>query len=222
MNQRAVLAEFVSTFALVLVGGGSVVVNDLSGGALGLIGIALANGIVLMTMIYATGHISGAHINPVVTIVMLVTRNIDGKNALGYIIAQLFGATAAAFLLSAVFAGLPANLTLSVPDLAPSVSVGSGILIEILLTFILVFVIFGTSVDSRAPKGFYGLSIGLVLVSNILFAGTLTGAAMNPARVFGPALATGHWDHHIVYWIGPLIGSLAAGLLYHHALLERN
>jgi len=222
MKVKSMFAEAIATFALILIGGGAVVMNDFSGGALGLVGIAIAHGLVLMAMIYAIGHISGGHVNPAVTIAMFVTKNIDFMNAIGYIVAQLIGAAVAGFLLIALFRDTNANLVLSVPDLAPTISMGTGILMEIVLTFFLVFVVFGTVVDKRAPTGMYGLAIGLVLTFDILFGGPFTGGAMNPARVFGPAIATGHWANHMVYWIGPIVGGLIAGLFYQFVLYERD
>jgi MIP family channel proteins len=222
MNGRAVVAELIAAFGLVFVGGGAGVMDGMSGGALGLVGIALAHGVVLMTMVYATGHISGAHVNPAVTLSLLATGNIDAKNAVGYILGQLSGAVIAAVLLRVIFSGFPAaDLHLSVPDLGAGVSLTTGILVELVLTFFLAFAVFGTAVDKRAPRGVYGLAIGFVLIFDILMGGPLTGAAVNPARAFGPALVAGHWNAHVVYWIGPVIGALIAGLVYKHLLLDR-
>lgn len=215
------LAEAIATFSLVFIGAGSVLANDFTGGAVGLLGIALAHGLVLMVMIYATGHISGAHINPAVTIGMWITKKIKTEQAIDYIIFQLIGAAFAGFLLQSIFTGLPVGAELGTPILGSGITVMNGIIIEAVLTFFLVFVIFGVAVDKRAPAGMYGLAIGLVLTFDILFGGALTGAAMNPARAFGPALAAGFWDNQLVYWIGPIIGGIVAALVYNGIFLEK-
>ncbi len=207
------LAEFIATFALVFIGSGAVHINIFSNGALGLTGIALAHGLVLMTMVYATGHISGAHINPAVTFGMFITKNIKGSAAFGYILAQLSGSVVAGVLLVTLLPYTP-NGDLGVTKISSDISAITGMGIEAVLTFFLVFVIFGTAVDSKAPAGMYGLAIGLVLTFDILVGGTLTGASMNPARTFGPALISGFWEHHWVYWIGPLLGGSAATIIY--------
>ena len=219
MNEyRAYVAEAIATFALVFVGAGSILADSTA--HFGLIGIALAHGLVLMCMIYATAHISGAHINPAVTIGMWATRRISLLNALAYILSQLSGAAVAGLLLKIIFTGTPDALALGTPMLGSSVSFIKGIIVEAILTFLIVFTIFGVAVDKRAPQGMYGVAIGLVLTFDILTGGVLTGASMNPARTFGPAIASGYWTNHAVYWIGPVIGSLVAAIVY-TVLLEK-
>jgi MIP family channel proteins len=208
------LAELISTFSLVFIGAGAI----LSGNSI--TGVALAHGLVLMAMIYATAHISGAHVNPAVTIAMWVTKKINIKNTVFYIFAQLLGAAIAGFLLLAIFPNV-AELNLGATSLAPNITLGMGILIEAILTFFLVFTIFGVSVDQRGKNAAFGLAIGVVLTFDILLGGNLTGASMNPARSFGPALASGFWKNHIVYWVGPLIGSITAALIYNKFLLGK-
>jgi MIP family channel proteins len=225
MNHQALLkrcvAEFIGTFALIFVGVGAIYNNP------GLLGVALAHGLTIAVMVSATAGISGGHLNPAVTFGVLVGGKIDLKGALAYGIAQLAGATAAGFLcvsllgVAAVAGGtpdIPAINNMPI-DMVPVVSVGRAIIIEAVLTFFLVFVVYGTAVDARAPK-IGGLAIGLTVALDILFGGPLTGAAMNPARTFGPALASGHWNHHLVYWIGPLLGGLLAGLVYGRFLIR--
>ena len=212
MKYSAYVAEAVAAFALVFIGAGSILSgNDTTG-------VALAHGLVLMCMVYATAHVSGAHVNPAVTIGMLVTRKIGASKAVFYIISQLVGAAVAGFLLAAVFPSVAAGT----PALASGLPAATGILVEAVLTFFLVFTIFGVAVDKRAPAGFYGLAIGLVLAFDILAGGSLTGAAMNPARAFGPALASGFWENHFVYWIGPIIGAVIAALLYDKVLNSKD
>ena len=212
--------EFISTFALIFIGAGAVVA-DARYGNVGLVGIALAHGLVLMAMIYATAHISGAHVNPAVTFAMWVTKRIDTVKGIGYIISQLLGAAAAGFALKFIYQnnGLVAHL--GTPALAPGISPVLGIATEALLTFLLVFTIFGTAVDKKGSSHHAGLAIGLVLAFDILMGGNLTGAAMNPARAFGPMVAANYWQNHLVYWIGPLLGAAVAGLLYQYIFLQK-
>ncbi|MBI5225655.1 aquaporin [Candidatus Micrarchaeota archaeon] len=214
------IAEFIATFALVFIGAGAVIINAATQGALGLVGVALAHGLVLMSMIYATGHISGAHVNPAVTVAMWVNRKIETKKAALYIASQLLGACAAGFFLLGLFPAGPAHL--GVPDLGGGIDSFRGIAIEAVMTFFLVFTIFSVAVDKRAPAGVYGGAIGLVLTFDILFGGALTGGAMNPARAFGPALASGYWTNQLVYWIGPLLGAVVAALVWKYALSNEN
>lgn len=219
-NSKKYLAEFIATFALVFIGAGAVVMDTVSGGKVGLIGIAFAHGLVLMAMIYATGHISGAHINPAVTFALLITRRIKLFQGMMYIIAQLGGGALAGFLLLILFPNAVTTTHLGATALAPTVTLGLGILTEAVLTFLLVFTIFGVAVDKRGPPGPYGIAIGFVLTAMIFVGGPLTGAALNPARSFGPALASMFWTNHWVYWIGPLFGASVAGLVYHVLLFE--
>lgn len=219
-SKQKLLAEAVATFSLVFIGAGSVLANSFTGGGLGILGIALAHGLVLMSMVYATGHISGGHANPAVTLSFVAARKIGLKLGIGYIIFQLIGAGIAGYLLSYIFSSSPASLALGATQLASGITMEMGILIEAVLTFFLVFTVFGVAVDKRAPQGMAGLAIGLVLAFDILVGGGLTGAAMNPARSFGPSLAASFWNNHFVYWIGPLIGGIVAGLIYKFGFLK--
>lgn len=211
---RPCLAELIGTFALCFIGAGAICTDALTGGDVTLLGIAVAHGLVLSIAISATGHISGGHINPAVTCAFLATGRISGGKAAQYIVAQLVGATIAGFALRAIFTqDVWGKVNLGTPGLAAGVGQGRGILIEAILTFFLVFAVFGTAVHSKAPK-IGGFGIGLTIAFDILMGGPLTGASMNPARTFGPGLAAGFWDGHIVYWIGPLLGGVVAGLVY--------
>lgn len=218
---RLSFAEVIATFALVFIGAGAVLADVFTGGALGIVGVALAHGIVLMAMVYTTTHISGAHVNPAVTISIWANKLISTKKATIYILSQLIGASIAALILVYIFSDLGIILDSSVPALASGVDILKGIIVEAILTFFLVFVIFGVAVDKKANPAIYGLSIGFVLIFDILMGGALTGAAMNPARAFGPALATGIWENQIVYWIGPIIGGLIAGITYKFLYLKK-
>lgn len=211
-EMRSYVAEAIAVLALVFVGGAAILSENT------LLGVAFAHGIILMCMVYATGHVSGAHINPAVTISMWVTKNIEGKKAVGYIIAQLIGGTVGAFLLSLAFSD-PGNY--GGQALANGVTPLTGIIVEAILTFFLVFVIFATAVDKKAPGGIYGVAIGFVIAADILAGGSLTGASMNPARSFGPALLSGVWTNHFVYWVGPIIGGIVGGITYNKIMLGR-
>jgi len=198
------LAEAIGTFGLIFFGAGSIIMNEYTGGGVGLVGIALAHGVVLAVVITATAHISGGHINPAVTIGVWIGRKIEARMAVVYIAAQLLGAVVAAAFLAALFpAGAVDAASLGTPMLAGDVTIGTGIVIEAILTFFLVFTVFGTAVDPRATK-LGGWAIGLVLV----FA-------------FGPALVGGYWTGHIVYWAGPILGGIVAAAIYSRLLMPR-
>lgn len=211
---RRLVAEALGTFALVFVGAGSVVVSKFPNAGYGMLGIAVAHAFVLAIMVTATMNISGGHLNPAVTFGLLVARKIDVRSALMYIAAQLAGAILGALLVK--FA-IPSNvgrvLSYGTPAIATSVTLVQAISLEAVLTFFLVSAVFGTAVSPNAPK-VGGFGIGLVLLFAILVGGPLTGAALNPARAFGPALVSGNWLAQGVWWVGPLLGGLAAGLLW--------
>ena len=220
-NYRAYLAEAVGTFALIFVGAGAIVADSFSGGAVGLVGIAMAHGLVLAVMVSATMNISGGHINPAVTFGFLVTGRIGVGDAFGYWLSQFAGAILAAFCLVAVFPPVDiaaANLGTPVP--ASGLTPSAGILVEAVMTFFLMFVIFGTAADPDRPQGLGGFAIGLTLGACILIGGPATGASLNPARTLGPALVSGTWEGHAIYWVGPLLGATAAALLYAKLLLR--
>ena len=217
---REYIAELVGTFALVFIGAGAVTTNAFTNGAVGIVGIALAHGLTLMAMIYAVGHISGTHINPAVTVAMAASRQIPVKKAAGYIVSQLIGAAIAGGALLVIFPSAPASLGATL--LASGISPATGILIEAILTFFLVWTIFGAAVDKKGGAGpFVGIAIGLVLTLDILFGGALTGASMNPARSFGPALASGNFADFWVYIVGPVVGGLVAAGLYKLSFLRK-
>ena len=216
---RAFVAEFVGTFALVFVGAGSIVMDAYTNGGVGLLGVALAHGLVLAIAVTATLKISGGHINPAVTFGAWLGRQIETRRALLYVLAQLLGAAVAGFLLRGLYpADAAAAAGLGTPTLAGGVSFAQGVALEAVLTFFLVFAVYGTAIDPRAPA-VGGFGIGLVLTFDILAGGPLTGASMNPARTFGPALAGGVWSDHLVWWIGPLLGGAVAGLVYSRVLM---
>ncbi len=174
-------------------------------------------------MVTSLGHISGAHFNPAITIGCWVTRKISTIDALGYWVAQLAGATVAAYLLRPLPFDVWAPVQLGAPSLASGISRTNGMIFEGIMTFFLVFVVFATAIDSRgAFNKIAGFAIGLTITMGALFGGPFTGAALNPARAFGPALAANHWTNHGVYWIGPLAGGVAAGWLYNTVFLSNS
>ncbi len=213
------LAEFVAAFALIFIGAGAVVVAaGGGGGSAGLVGVALAHGLVLAVMVSVIGHISGGHVNPAVTIGAWVTGQIKTGLAGVYILAQLAGGTAGALVLRLA---LPKAIwdpaTLGAPTVSHRLGItnAEAVVIEAVLTFFLVFVVYGTAIDERgAFSKIAGLPIGLVLTFDILAGGPFTGAAMNPARAFGPMLVAGHWTDWWVYWIGPIGGGIIAAAVY--------
>lgn len=185
-------------------------------GALGVLGVAVVFGLVIMVMVYATGHLSGAHINPAVTTAFTLTRHFPARDALAYIAAQLTGATAGALALRAVWTDIPANLGTTMP----SVGTGSALVYEVLLTAFLMFVIMAVATDTRAVGAGPGagagaaIAIGGTVGLDALFGGPITGASMNPARSLGPALAASEWRDFWVYAVGPLIGAALGGFAY--------
>jgi aquaporin NIP len=207
---RRALAEALAAFALVFAGCGAIVANAQYGGALGAVGISLVFGLVIMVMVYATGHLSGAHINPSVTIAFTLTRHFPAREAVAYIGAQLAGATAAALVLWGVWTDKPAHLGATIP----TVSAGSAFLYEAVLTAFLMFVIMAVATDTRAVGAAAAIAIGGVIGLDALFGGPVTGASMNPARSFGPALVSGDWHDFWVYVAGPLLGAAAGALAY--------
>ncbi|MFL5608177.1 MAG: MIP/aquaporin family protein [Gemmatimonadaceae bacterium] len=217
---RHFAAEFIGIFALVFVGGASIMAAAMSHNTNGLLVAALAHGVILAIMVTATMRISG-HLNPAVTLGFLVTRRIEPVMAVVYIIAQLLGAAVAAYALKAIFpADIAVAARLGGQSIAGDVSAGQAILCEAIATFFLTFVVFGTAVDPAAPK-VGGFAIGLAVTADILAIGPLTGGSMNPARSFGPAVASGVLEGQLIYWIGPIVGSIAAALLYDGLFLRR-
>jgi MIP family channel proteins len=205
---RPWLAEFVGTFALIFVGIGAIKTAGHD-----VLGVALAHGLTIAAFVSATLHISGGNLNPAVTFGLLCGGHMTLAKALLYWSAQLLGAFAAALICLGLFGR--DVVVMGTPQLAINLSAMQGILVEAILTFFLVFVVYGTAVDQRGRSpGFAGFAIGATITLDILFGGPLTGAAMNPARVFGPALASWFWHDHYVYWIGPLIGGALGGFVY--------
>jgi MIP family channel proteins len=214
------LAELIGTFGLIFFGAGAILQQNATQ-AVGITGIAVAHGLAILVGAYAFGHISGAHFNPCVTFGSAVIRRISWAEAVSYWIAQLAGASLAAWLLALAYPTGAADVHLGAPSLGASVSPMLGMVYEGVMAFMLVIVIMGSAIDPRAPKGFGGLAIGLTLTANILVGGSLTGASFNPARAFGPALIAGYWQDHWIYWVGPMLGAAVAAVLYDRFFLSR-
>ena len=207
---REALAEGIGTFILVFAGTGAVMVNQISDGAVSHLGISFVFGAVVAALIYTLGHISGAHFNPAVTLAFWISGFFPQRQVLPYVLAQSIGSVVASILLL-VALGPAAHLGATLPLQG---NWSQSLVLETVLTFILMFVILGSGLDRRAPIGFAGLAIGLTVGLEAAFMGPITGASMNPARSLGPALVGGIWQHHWLYWIGPIVGAQLAVLIY--------
>jgi MIP family channel proteins len=206
-------AEFVGAFALIFVGAGAILAAGPTAEP-GIVGIALAHGLVIAVMVSAVGHISGGHFNPAITLGFLVTGRLAPLLALVYWIAQFAGAIGAAAVLRWVFAD-DTEASLGTPVLNPGIQPEAGLLIEAILTFFLVWVVFATAADPRGTfKSIAGLAIGFTITMDVLMGGTLTGAAMNPARALGPELISNTWDDFWIWYIGPFAGAVIAAVAY--------
>lgn len=218
---RHFVAELIGTFALVFVGGASIMIARDTNSPSGLIGIALAHGLILAVMVSALMRISG-HFNPAITLSFLATRRIEASMAGVYILGQLIGALMGAYALKFTFPFALFEATRGGGQaIALQVTGSQGFILEAIATFFLGIVVFGTAVDPKAPK-VGGMAIGLVLAANILAIGPLTGGSMNPARSFGPAVASGVFEAQIIYWLAPITGAVLAGLLYEYLFLKRD
>jgi aquaporin Z len=223
---KAAVAEFLGAFTLVMAGVGAIISTQNLGDGGNLVAVGLAHGLAIALMAGALGAISGGHFNPAVTISMLATGNVKLMRAGVYVVAQLLGGIAGAGILTLIFPALGEigrnniGVNLGVPGLGPDVTQFGGVLIEAVMTFFLVLVIFGTAVDPRGPKAIAPLLIGLTISMDIIFGGRITGAAMNPARAFGPEVVQQDFTNFWIYWIGPIIGGLVAAFLYTFLFLQ--
>lgn len=216
---RAAVAELVATFALVFIGAGAVIT---AGFGLDLTGVALANGLVLAVMVSITAHVSGGMVNPAVAVGLWVAGRLSTPRTAVLVVAQLVGAVAAGYLLRYVAPGTAFDAAVGgTPALASGIATGKGVVIEASTTFLLVFAYFGTIVDPRGPfSKTAGLTVGLALAFGIMAFGPYTGAALNPARWLGPALASGTWSDWFVWIVGPLAGGVIGAVLYATAFLR--
>ena len=212
---KKLVSEFVGTFILVFAGCGAIVVESLTG-ALGHVGIALTFGFVVTALIYTFGHISGAHLNPAVSISFALMGEFDKKDLFPYIMAQITAAIFAVFFLMLLFL----EEAKAVKDLAyygatiPRGSWYQSFGFEFILTFILMLVIYGSAVHGKATKSFAGIAIGFTVGLEAMFAGPICGASMNPARSIGPAFVSGNLDSLWLYIIAPILGSIVAGVIF--------
>ncbi len=217
---RHSVAEFIGTFALTFVGSAAIIHSRVTGSPTGLTEVAFAHGLILAVMVSALMRISG-HFNPAVTISMLATRRIEPIMAALYVIAQFLGAIAAGYALKFSFSDATFTATRGGGlTIALDVTGGQAFLVEAIATFFLVFVVFGTAVDLRGPK-IGGLAVGFVIAADIFAIGPMTGGSMNPARSFGPAVATGIYEAQLLYFTAPITGALVAGLLYEFLFMRR-
>ena len=227
VNPRNWFAEAIATYALVFFGPLSIILSVVAFGdglsIESIIMISLGHGAVIGLMVYAFGHISGAHINPAVTIPMMITKKISVQDGIGYIIFQLLGAIIAALSLKAILPELGAKVNFGTqggPSELLNSSIMAGITVEIILTFFLVTVIFLTAVHKKAPAGIHGISIGGMVFLLHLVGVPLTGASMNPARTFGPAVISGFWELHWIYWLAPIVGGIIAGVIMNYVFVN--
>lgn len=221
ISKRAA-AEFVGTFWLVLGGCGSAVLAAAVPLGIGYAGVALAFGLTVLTGVYALGHISGGHFNPAVSVGLLVAKRFAGKDLVPYVLSQVGGAVTAAAVLYVVASGIPSFTTSAgfasngYAEHSPrGYSLTAALVCEVVMTFMFLIVILGAT-DSRAPKGFAGLAIGLALTLIHLFSVPVTNASVNPARSTGPALFVGGWAlaQLWLFWVAPLLGAALAGVVY--------
>ena len=219
-GMRAYVSEFIGTFMLCFIGAGAICASKLSGGQLDLLGIALAHGLALGVAITALAPFSGGHFNPAVTFGFVLTGRMPASRGAAYWISQLLGAFVGGLLVCAAFPlEVRALVASGVPVPNHGVSTFTALWVETILTFLLVLAVWGTAVDARAPR-IGGFGIGLTVTFDILMGGSISGASMNPARTFGPALAAGVWTSHWIYWVGPLLGGGVAALLYQNFFLR--
>lgn len=223
MSSHKYVAEALGTFSLVFAGTGAAVANDVSGGDVTHVGIALTFGLIVLAMIYAIGDISGAHINPAVTIAFCVAGRFESRHVAPYMIAQCLGAVAASFLLVWLF---PDSKSYGATVPMAGLSALKAFLIEVILTWLLMFVVLGVSTGSKEKGLLAGLAIGSTVALEALFAGPLTGASMNPARSLGPALATFQlaslWIYLVATPLGAILAVFSFGYLHDSATSPTN
>ena len=217
---QAVFAELIATMLFVFVGAGSVVVIGGVADSGGLVAVALAHGLAIAVLVAAIGRISGGHINPAVTFGAVITGRMKLSTGVLYVVAQLAGAVIGALLLEAALVGaIEGNLGAHALNLDALDGKGAGVLVEAVLTFMLVFAVFATAMDPRGMASLAPMAIGFAVLVDHMVGVPLTGASMNPARTFGPALVAGAWSDHWVYWLGPLIGGGLAAFVYYFTFM---
>ena len=209
-ERSKLLAEAVGTFCLVFAGTGAVVVDQVTGGKVTGLGVSLVFGLVVLAMIYTIGHVSGAHMNPAVTLAFCSAGRHKASEVLPYVAAQLAGAVAASLVLKHLFAGQATSLGVTLP----AGSAAQSFVLEAILSFMLMLTIMGVATDDRAEGEMAGIAIGGMVALEAAFGGPISGASMNPARSFAPALATGNFAHHWIYWVAPILGMFLGAQAY--------
>lgn len=212
LRYQRYVAEFIGTFILVFAGTGAIVVNTLTGGAVTSVGISMTFGLAVLIVIYSIGRVSGAHINPAVTLAFAISKRFPLFRVLPYLASQLLGAAFASFVVVLLF-GNAANIGATLPVNGNAIQ---SLILEFFLTFILMFVIMAVATDERANKSIGGLVIGITVAMDALFGGPISGASMNPARSFGPALIGANFQFQWIYWIGPILGAITAVFLFEY------
>lgn len=219
------IAEFLGTFTLVFVAAGAVCTDyylrKAGGAGIGVLGFSIAYGLAIVSITYALCYISGAHVNPAVTIACWITKRMNPNIAIKYIIAQIAGSVLAGFTLKMLFPEAMYTVHLGASILGDGVSVAQGLVMEFVISFLFVLTVFGTAVDKRSFSNFSGLTTGLVVLFGVLIGSPISSGAMNPARAFGPAIASGQFSHHYIWWVGPVFGGMAAAFFYDTVLAEK-
>lgn len=203
------VAEFIGTFGLVFTGTGAIIVNEITDGSVTSLGVSIVFGLVVMVMVYAIGHVSGAHINPAVSLAFAIIRHFPFRDLMPYWLAQLSGAVVASLTLRFIF-GPGTSLGMTLPAGGP----WQALVMEFMLTFLLMFIIVSVATDVRAVGAAAAIAIGATIGLGSIFAGPVTGGSFNPARSFGPALVSGHFALHWVYWFGPMMGAVFGAVTY--------
>ncbi|OHB68724.1 MAG: hypothetical protein A2W17_00545 [Planctomycetes bacterium RBG_16_41_13] len=219
------IAEFLGTFTLVFIAAGAICTDyylrKAGGVGIGVLGISIAYGLAIVSITYALSYISGAHINPAVTIACWITRRMNPNLAIKYIAAQIAGAALAGFVLKILFPEAIYTVHLGASALGDGISVMQGLVMEFIISFLLVLTIFGTAIDKRSFGSFSGLTIGLVVLFGVLIGSPISSGAMNPARAFGPAIASWQFANHYIWWVGPVLGGVAAAFFYDAVFAEK-
>jgi MIP family channel proteins len=214
---KKAIVEFVGTFALIFAGAGSIIAT----GGQNLVAIALAHGLAIGLMVAAAGHISGGVYNPSLTVGLVITRKMGLNRGVYYIVAQLIGGLVAALVLKALFTPEAISaVNLGTPAVGPGIGTAAAVVAELIMTFFLMYSVFGVAIDLRGARAIAGLVIGLTITMDIFVGGGLSGAAMNPARWFGPAIVQGAFADWWIWWVGPIVGAALAALLWNEVYLK--
>jgi aquaporin Z len=214
---KLVVVEFLGTFALIFAGVGAIIQTQ--GGDL--VAIGLAHGLAIGLFVAAAGHITGGVYNPALAVGLVAARRLDPVRGAVYIVAQLAGGVVAAWFLTMIYPDAARDaVNLGVPAVGEGFSTGNAFFVEIIMTFFLMFVVFGVAIDHRTGRAISGLAIGLTITMDIYAGGAVSGAIMNPARAFGPALVEGDFGDHWIWWVAPIVGAVIAALLYNDVLLK--